>query len=82
MVEKLEECEAQHVAVNRRHAFDAPILRVLAQHGVEGRDVFHCPLEEAAGENYRRRTGLLRVKKRSDNVGGGMLADLPLEKHL
>ena len=82
LVNQLKQGEAQNVPVYSRHAFEAPVLGVVAQVSVQGFDLSCRACKEGFSESMHVHIKLLICQKRPDDVFGGVPSHVPLEEHL
>ena len=82
MMQQLIKREADHVAIDRRHALQAPMLRTPAYGVVQGRDLFHGAFEQITRKTFHICVELLGGKKSAQHVFRRVLSNFPLEEHL
>jgi hypothetical protein len=81
-MQELIDRHAQHVAIYRRHALHAPVLRMFAHEFIERGNLAYRALEEADGKSWRLHGRIVVTQKRRDDFLGAVFPDFPLEEHL
>ena len=73
---------AKDAAIDRRHPFQPPVLRVLAHQLIQPIDVAYGAPEELTGEIFHFAVGLALGEKCGANLFRRVAPHLPLEEHL
>ncbi len=81
-MQELIDRHPQDIAIYRRHALHAPVLRLFAHELIERRNLAHRASEEADSKSRRLRARIVVRQKSGDDFLGAVLPDFPLEEHL
>ncbi len=74
--------QAQQIAVYGGHAFQAPVLRVLAHPAIKDLHLRDRTFKKGARKALHVRINLLRLQEAGNDVLRGVSSQVPLEEHL
>lgn len=82
MVKNFIERHPEDVAIDRGHAFGSPVFGMFGNGAVESCNFDDGAFKQAARELVNIQREIAPLQEGLQDVGRGVLADLPLKKHL